>query len=88
MPHYETNGFLVDELGTLQVGVPPITQWAMGLPFDSEGRLIIQMNQAVGLTDPYVGGIRVGPLGGIYAIDLTPPPQIDAFSDGFDGGFE
>ena len=88
MPHYEVNGFLVDELGTLQVGVPPITDYAMGLPFDSEGRLIIQMNQTISLADSFVGGTRVGPFGGVYALDLTPPPQIDAFDSGFDGGFE
>ena len=88
MPHYETNGFLVDEFGVLQVGKPPIAGFAMGLPFDSEGRLVIQMNQAVAPSDPYVGGVRVGPLGGVYAVDLTPPPQIDGFSSGFDGGFE
>lgn len=88
MPHYYVNGLMVDEHGTLQVGHPPIHHFAGGLPFDSEGRLIIQLNQATVPSDPYVGGVRVGPAGGVYALDLTPPFEIDAFSDGFDEGFQ
>ena len=69
MPYYSVNSFLVDELGVLQVGVPPIAGYNGGLPFDSEGRLIIQMNQTIGLADSFVGGARVGPFGGVYALD-------------------
>ena len=67
------NGFLVDDLGTLQVGNPPIIDYAMGLPFNAAGALVIQINQPVSPGDAYVGGIRVGQLGGVYAVNITPP---------------
>ena len=59
--------------GTLQVGTPPITNYAMGLPFNVDGGLVLQVNQPVSPGDAYVGGVRVGPLGGVYAVDTTPP---------------
>ena len=85
---YVANGFLVDEFGTLQFNQAPIIAYQMGLPFDAAGRLIAQLNQPESPGDAFVGGVRVGPLGGIYVVDLTPPPEIDAFSDGFSGGFQ
>ena len=75
MPHYYVNGFMVDEFGTLQVGPPPIHHYAQGLPFDNEGRLVEQLNQPESPGDAFVGGIRVGPLGGVYVVNLTPPPD-------------
>ena len=84
---YAVNGYLVDEFGTLQFNQAPIIQYLGGLPFDAAGRLIAQLNQPESPGDSYVGGIRVGPLGGIYVVDLTPPP-LDAFDSAFDGGFE
>jgi len=66
------NGFKVDDEGTLQVGPPPITNYAMGLPFNVDGGLVLQVNQPVSPGDAYVGGTRVGPLGGVYAVDTTP----------------
>ncbi len=81
------NGFGVTNDGRLCVAYGgPINKFAMGLPFTNDGRLVCQLNQATVPSDPYVGGIRVGPLGGIYTIDLTPPP-FSAFSTGFDQGF-
>ena len=71
-PMITANGFLVDDLGTLQVGNPPIIDYAMGLPFNAAGALVIQVNQPVSQGDAYVGGIRVGPLGGVYAVDTNP----------------
>lgn len=67
------NGFLVDDLGTLQVGNPPIINYAMGLPFNAAGALVLQINQPASPGDSVVGGIRVGPLGGVYAVNVTPP---------------
>jgi hypothetical protein len=81
------NGFMVTSSGQLCIapgGV--IAKFAMGLPFTADGRLVTQLNQAVIPSDPFVGGVRVGPLGGVYTIDLTPPP-FSAFSTGFDEGF-
>ena len=81
------NGFGVTDTGRLCVAYGgPIDKFSMGLPFTADGRLVCQLNQATVPSDPFVGGIRVGPLGGIYTIDLTPPP-LDAFSSGFDEGF-
>ena len=82
------NGFGLRHDGRLCVAYGgPIDKFEMGLPFTNAGRLVCQLNRAVAPSDPYVGGIRVGPLGGVYAIDLTPPP-LEGFSSGFDGGFE
>jgi|PlaIllAssembly_1097288.scaffolds.fasta_scaffold01021_7 hypothetical protein len=66
------NGFLVDDLGTLQVGNPPIIDYVMGLPFNAAGALVLQINQPASPGDSFVGGIRVGPLGGVYAVNTTP----------------
>ena len=88
MPHYFANGFMVDETGTLQVGQPPIHHFNQGLPVDSEGGLVVQLNQPESPGDAFVGGIRVGPLGGVYVVNLTPPPEVDAFSPGFNEGFQ
>jgi len=70
------NGFKVDNDGTLQVGPPPITHYAMGLPFNAADGLVIQLNQPESPGDAYVGGIRVGPLGGVYAVDETPSTAV------------
>ena len=86
MPNYSVNGLPVDEFGTLQVGPPPITHYFLGLPFNAAGGLVVQVNQPESLGDAYVGGIRVGPLGGVYAVNTT-PPSLDAFSTGFSQGF-
>ena len=88
-PQVFVNGFGARHDGRLCVAYGgPIDFFEMGLPFTDDGRLVCQLNQAVAPSDPFVGGVRVGPLGGVYTIDLTPPPEVDAFSDGFDGGFQ
>jgi len=66
------NGFKVADDGTLQVGPPPITHYAMGLPFNVDDGLVLQVNVPPATGDVYVGGTRVGPLGGVYAVDTTP----------------
>ena len=70
------NGFKVDNDGTLQVGPPPVTHYFMGLPFNAEGGLVIQVNTIPVDGDAYVGGTRVGPLGGVYAVDETPSTAV------------
>jgi hypothetical protein len=60
--------------------------WLNGLPVTVDGRLVTQLNEPVDPDDAFVGGIRVGPLGGVYTTDVNPPaPQ--GFSNGFDTGF-
>ena len=87
-PQVFANGFGLRHDGRLCVAYGgPIDRFEMGLPFTSDDRLVCQLNQPVSPGDAYVGRIRVGPLGGVYTIDLTPPP-LEAFDSGFDGGFE
>lgn len=83
------NGFGLRHDGALCVAYGgAIDKFEMGLPFTSDGKLVCQLNQAVQPSDPFVGGIRVGPLGGVYVVDLTPPPILGGFGSGFSGGFE
>ena len=65
------NGFKVDNDGTLQVGPPPITHYFMGLPFNAAEGLVLQVNTTPVAGDVYLGGTRIGPLGGVYAVDTT-----------------
>jgi len=79
---FMNNGALcIDVVGT------PIAGYVNGLPVTAAGALKAQLNVAFGLTDTFVGGIRVGTLGGIYVIDVAPPPEY-AFSNGFSNGFD
>ncbi len=57
-----------------------------GLPVNSVGQLVCQLNQTPAPSDPYVGGIRVGPLGGVYITDAAPTPPF-SFSTGFNDGY-
>jgi len=58
-----------------------------GLPVTAEGALVAQLNVAVAPSDPYVGGVRVGPFGGIYCVDIAPPTEF-GFSNGFSNGYD
>lgn len=61
------NGALcVDLLGSAVAG------YANGLPVTATGALKCQLNQPVSPGDAYVGGLRVGPLGGLYIVDAAP----------------
>lgn len=53
------NGFQVDDDGTLQIGPPPIVGYAMGLPFNAAGGLVVQLDVPPVTGDAYVGGVRV-----------------------------
>jgi len=86
-PSVFTNGFGLTNTGQLCVAPGgTIANYAMGLPFTSDGRLVTQLNQAPLATDAYVGGIRVGPLGGVYTTDVVPVGD-NPWSPGFSGGF-
>ena len=78
---FMNNGALcIDVLGSPAVG------HVGGLPVTATGALKCQLNQPVSPGDAYVGGLRVGPLGGLYITDVA-PPVVSAFSTGFDGGY-
>jgi len=71
-------GKRLDPVGRLVVGNgdPPARPYNFnaGLPFDKrDGSLIRQMNQTPASTDPFVAGVRVGPLGGVYMLSANPP---------------
>ena len=72
--------FCIDVLGS------PVANYINGLPVTASGALKCQLNQPVSPGDSYIGGIRVGPLGGVYIVDTTPPAN-DPWSDGFSSGF-
>lgn len=86
-PEKFINGMGVLNNGELCVSPPPIVGYLGGYPRSATGALVLQLNQPESPGDSYVGGVRIGPAGGVYAVDLTPPP-LDAFDSAFDGGFE
>lgn len=86
-PEKFVNGLGVLNDGQLCVSPPPIVGYLDGYPRSATGALVLQLNQPESPGDVYLGGVRIGPLGGIYAVDLT-PPELTAFSPGFDGGFQ
>lgn len=86
-PQVFNNGLGMMTIGALCVDPGgTIAGYQAGLPATVDGRLVVQLNQPVSPGDSFVGGIRVGPLGGVYVTDVAPPP-FKGFSDGFDGGF-
>lgn len=87
-PQLDVNGFAVRSDGTLCIAYGgAIASWQQGLPFTSDGRLVTQLNTVPAASDPYVGGIRVGPLGGVYVTDAAVPLPF-SFSNGFDRGYD
>ena len=66
-----------------------VVDYVGGLPVTATGALKCQLNQTPAASDPFVGGIRVGPLGGVYIVDTAPPannPWSNGFSEGFGNG--
>ena len=85
--YFTPNSYLTDQNGTVMVGPPPIVGYKGGLPYNADHELVVQLNQPVSPGDSYVGGVRVGPLGGVYIIDTAPPPE-GGYSNGFSNGFD
>ena len=75
----------VTNIGQVEVSAGPIASWVSGLPFDVNGALVVTTDVPVA-TDPFVAGVRVSPMKGVYVIDETPVPPT-GFSDGFSNGF-
>ena len=88
VPSNFVGGFGVTDAGALCVNLSnaAIAGFHQGLPMDSVGNLVCQLNQPVSPGDQYIAGVRVGSLGGVYVVDTTPPPP-DGFSSGFSAGF-
>lgn len=86
VPSNFVNGFGVTALGALCVNLsnPAIAGYSQGLPFDSAGNLVCQLDQPASPGDAYVGGIRVGVLGGVCVTEVTPSPwtTVDLDHDG------
>lgn len=81
-------GHMVTDLGQLCIAPGGAKAgYVNGLPVTAAGLLVTQLNQPVSPGDSWVGGIRVGPLGGVYIIDTTPVVP-GGFSNGFSNGFE
>lgn len=75
-PQKFENGFAKTLNGAVCIAFDPIAYWLNGLPRTANGALKCQVDQNPVLTDPYVAGVRLGPLGGIYVnTGGTPPPS-------------
>jgi len=75
-PNKFVNGFGVTHTGQLCASSEAAVDYLEGLPRTALGKLKIQTDTVPAATDPFVGGIRVGPLGGVYTT-LTAPPVGD-----------
>lgn len=75
------NGLPVNNLGQLQMSFEPIVSYAMGLPFDAEGRLVVQDVATEGEEDRYNGGFRVG-TSGIHMDDSADADESEIFNNG------
>lgn len=82
-------GWRLDPLGRVVVAAQDASVvYNGGLPFNSDGSLARQIDTVPAANDPYVGGIRVGPAGGVYFTTAAPPVVLDSFSDDFSEAFE
>lgn len=80
-------GFMISGALCVRISGEPVAGYVGGLPVTATGALKCQSNQPESPGDSFVGGIRVGPLGGVYVIDTAPPPPF-SFSNGFSNGFD
>jgi hypothetical protein len=87
-PAVFSGGFGLSNLG--QVCIAPgavINAWNGGFPFAADGRLVtVAMNAVPNDDEPYVGGVRVSNLFGVFLTDVAPVTGF-AFSDGYHAGF-
>jgi len=73
-PPQFANSFGVSATGQLYIQAGgTIDHFTGGLPFTANGSLVVQENATPDSKDPYVGGIRVEPVGGVYTVTDTPP---------------
>jgi hypothetical protein len=67
------NGFMVSDTGALVMSTAAAVTFLEGLPRTATGALKAQVDTVPAAKDPFVGGIRVGPLGGVYTTYTAPP---------------
>ena len=72
-PTFYSNGFGVTGTGQLCCGSEATSSFKDGLPRTALNKLKIQTDTVPAATDPFVGGIRVGTLGGVYTTLVAPP---------------
>jgi hypothetical protein len=65
-------GFVLNGALCIDVLGSAIAGYVNGLPVTATGALKCQLNQPVSPGDAYVGGLRVGSLGGLYIVDAPP----------------
>jgi hypothetical protein len=74
LPTKVVNGYPVDDAGMLCVVLGgTIAEYLSAIPRGANGVVVAQVDVAPAATDPYVaGGLRVGPLGGLYLTSAVP----------------
>ena len=83
-------GWRMDAAGRVVVAAAnmPNAVFNGGLPFYPSGTMMRQTDVVPAADDPYVRGIRVGTLGGVYFTSASPPSNLRGFSAGFSPGFK
>jgi hypothetical protein len=77
-PQKFVNGIGVTNAGKMCINnVGPSVNWQAGIPLVDGGAIFCQLNQTPNANDPYVGGVRIGPNGGVYIIDSTPAAPVN-----------
>ena len=81
------NGFMVNNDGSLVIAQGgAIASFHMGFPRTVDGKFVGQLDTIPAAGDPYVNGVRVGLLGGVYATSAV-PFNVSGFSSGFSNGY-
>ena len=83
-------GWRMDAVGRVVVAAAdmPNAVFNGGLPLYPSGTMMRQTDVVPAADDPYVRGIRVGTLGGVYFTSASPPSNLRGFSAGFSPGFK
>jgi hypothetical protein len=72
-PDHFVNGFGVSDKGALCIGDGGgIHAYLEGIPRTLAGKVTTQTDVAPAATDPFLGGLRIGLLGGVYVTTLPP----------------
>jgi hypothetical protein len=84
-PTRYVNGLPVSDTGQLCVGDQATAYFLEGIPRTGTGRIKAQADNVPAATDPYIGGLRIGPLGGVYTTYVVPPvgdpPMVETYPD-------
>jgi len=84
-PSSFSNGFGVSPRGELCVGSTAIVNYLEGIPRLANGAVRTQLDVVPAATDPFLGGLRIGPVGGVYLSSAVPsilaPPENTVLPD-------